>query len=233
MSTPRDAAAETARAYDRWFDAPWGRHAFAVERAALVDAVGPLTGRTLLDVGCGTGRFAAALVDAGAQVTGVDRNAGMLAVAAGRVDAPLLRADAHRLPFADGCFDVVVAVTLLEFADRPQEIVDELVRVARPDGRVAVAVLNPRSPWGLAHRRRLRRPPWSRACLRTRAELAALLAGHGRVRLHAALYAPGAVPGLDRIGPAVETLGGVLPAAGAFQVGVLALAHAQSRPHGR
>jgi len=42
--------------YDRWFEQPWGRHAFKVERDALLDALGPLDGRQILELGCGTGR---------------------------------------------------------------------------------------------------------------------------------------------------------------------------------
>jgi ubiquinone/menaquinone biosynthesis C-methylase UbiE len=174
--------------YDRWFERPWGRHAFSVEQDALLDALGPLNGRELLELGCGTGRFTAAFEHAGAEVTGVDNDPGMLALAATRTDAALLRADAHALPLSDHTFDVAVAVTLLEFADDPRRIVDELVRVTRPGGRIAVATLNPNSPWGIAHRRELRGPPWSGACLYTRQQLRELLSGHGgRLRLHAAL----------------------------------------------
>ena len=207
--------------YDAWFDAPWGRYASRVERQALLGVVGPLTGRQLLDVGCGTGRFAAAFERAGAEVTGVDRDAGMLALAASRVAGPLVEADAHALPFPDAGFDVSVAVTLLEFADRPEQIIDELVRIIRPGGRLVVASLNPASPWGLAHRRELQRPPWFNACLRSRDELHDLLAGRGRVRQHAALYAPGALPALPTYGPVLERIGRLFPAAGAFQIAVI------------
>lgn len=218
MTSTLDAAR-----YDAWFDAPWGSYAFQVERQALLAALGALTGRQLVDVGCGTGRFTAALEQAGARVTGVDRDPGMLAVAASRVHGPLIEADAHALPFPDARFDVAVAVTLLEFADRPERIIDELVRVTRPGGRLVVATLNPSSPWGLAHRRELHQPPWTDACLRTRGELHDLVAGRGTVRQHAALYAPGAVPALRTYGPALERVGRLLPAAGAFQIAVVDL----------
>jgi SAM-dependent methyltransferase len=65
--------------YDRWFERPWGRHAFSVERDALLAALGPLDGEELLDVGCGNGRFTAAFEHAGAQVTGIDNDPAMLA----------------------------------------------------------------------------------------------------------------------------------------------------------
>lgn len=213
----------SALAYDRWFERAWGSYAFEVELRALLDAFGPLTGRRLLDVGCGTGRFTASFEDAGAQVTGVDRDPAMLTIASGRVTSPLVEADAHALPFPDATFDVAVAITLLEFADRPDHVVDELVRVTRPGGRLAVATLNPHSPWGLAHRRRLHQPPWTDACLRTRQQLGELVADRGTVQLHAALYAPGPLPGLHIGGPAIERIGRLAPAAGAFQIAVVDL----------
>ena len=209
--------------YDRWFEQPWGRHAFAVERDALLAALAPLAGRHLLDLGCGTGRFTAAFEHASAEVTGIDNDPGMLALAASRTEATLLLADAHTLPMSDDTFDVAVAVTLLEFADGPHRIVDELVRVTRPGGRIAVATLNPNSPWGLAHRRALRRPPWSGACLYTRRQLRALLAPHGHPQLHAALYAPGMLPGFAPLARVAERAGRFAPAIGAFQIAVLDL----------
>lgn len=179
-----------------------------------------------MDVGCGTGRFTTAFEAAGAHVVGIDRDPGMLALARKRTrSAKLLLGDAHRLPLDDDAFDVAVAATLLEFATRPQQAIDELVRVTRPGGRLVVASLNPASPWGIAHRRQRRRPPWSDACLRTPAQLRELLADRGELALYPALYAPGAIPALARLGPALERLRHLAPARGAFQVAVVDLPH--------
>lgn len=223
MSDDEPSAALDPERYDRWFEQPWGRHAFSIERDALLAALGPLGGRQLLEVGCGTGRFTAAFEQAGAEVTGIDNDPGMLALAARCTDAELLLTDAHTLPMSDDTFNIAVAITLLEFADDPQNIIGELVRVTRPGGRIAVATLNPRSPWGLAHWRELRRPPWSGACLYTRRQLRALLAPHGHPHLHAALYAPGMLPGFAPLARIAERAGRLAPAIGAFQIAVLDL----------
>ena len=211
---------ERARRYDRWFESRWGAYAFGVERAALLAAAGELAGQRVLDVGCGTGRFTAALEARGACVTGVDVDPAALAVARTRVAGALTLADAHTLPFADQAFDVVVSVTATEFLTDPPTALAEALRVTRTDGRVVLAALNPRSPWGLAHRRRLRDDDaWAQACLRTPHDLADLLPGEVRAERQAALYAPGAIPGLERVGPALERLGRRLaPDLGAFQV---------------
>jgi SAM-dependent methyltransferase len=215
---PAGGSAAAAAGYDAWFQAPWGRYAFAVESAAVLGVAGALDGARVLDVGCGTGRFTGALERAGARVVGVDRDPGMLAVAAANLAGPRLVADAQRLPFASGVFDLTVALTLLEFVDEPARVVAELARVTRPGGRLLVAALNRASPWGLAHRRRLRRPPWTAARFLTRSTLRTLGRVHGTVRLQAVLYAPAAVPGLAVVGPLLEGLGRPLPWLGAYQL---------------
>lgn len=70
--------------YDAWFDTPWGRYAHDVELRAVLDAVGSLAGRTVVDVGCGTGRFTVEFERAGARVVGVDRDPGMLRISSSR-----------------------------------------------------------------------------------------------------------------------------------------------------
>ena len=82
-----------------------------VRLRALRACLEPLAGRRVLDLGCGKGRFAARLAEAGAKVVGIDLSAAMLAGAGGLDRA---RASASRLPFADRAFDAVVAVEVFE-----------------------------------------------------------------------------------------------------------------------
>lgn len=215
--TDRADRATRAAAYDRWFDRRWGSYAAGVERDALVRVIGPIGSRRILDAGCGTGRLAAALASAGARVVGLDADEGMLAVARRRVRGPLVAGDVTRLPFRDGAFDLAVAVTVLEFVADPDRAFAELVRVLRPGGRVVVGALNPRSPWGLVHRRR--GSQWAGARLLPPGALAALARRHADdVATVGALYAPGWFPRLGSLGPALERGGRRFPAWGAFTV---------------
>jgi ubiquinone/menaquinone biosynthesis C-methylase UbiE len=100
----------------------------------------------LLDAGCGTGLFSIALARAlpDSELRGVDLSRGMLSVAAREARSHdlsnlcFLRADVTRLPFAAGTFDTVVAAGLLANVNRRPDVLHELGRVLRADGRVVV-----------------------------------------------------------------------------------------------
>ena len=102
-------------------------------------------GDVALDVCCGTGDIAMALADRGARVTGLDFSHEMLEVAKSRNSAirgmasvNYLHADAMKLPFSDGSFDVVtVGYGLRNLADWEVGL-SEMVRVAKPGARVLV-----------------------------------------------------------------------------------------------
>lgn len=116
------------------------------ERPAIMALAGDVTGRRILDAGCGSGPLFAALRDRGAVVTGIDRSAGMLAVARRRLgaDADLRVADlAGPLPFPDDTFDDVVASLVLHYLEDWGPVLAELRRVLTVGGRLIVAVDHP------------------------------------------------------------------------------------------
>jgi demethylmenaquinone methyltransferase/2-methoxy-6-polyprenyl-1,4-benzoquinol methylase len=102
----------------------------------------PGAGKQALDVCCGTGDIARALAATGAEVTGLDFSAEMLAVAHQRdhrgPTVNFCQGDAMNLPFAAGSFDTVtVGYGLRNLADWHRGL-QEMVRVARPGGCIAV-----------------------------------------------------------------------------------------------
>ena len=107
----------------------------------------------VLDVGCGTGRLAARLIDTPGvrSVVGCDFSAGMLAHAAERLRAAsagstrvaLVRGDATRLPFADGSFDAAVSTEAFHWFPDQGAALRELGRVLRPNGRLLLALVSP------------------------------------------------------------------------------------------
>jgi SAM-dependent methyltransferase len=124
-----------------------------VRLGAVRDCLGPLTGRRILDLGCGKGRFAASLTASGAEVVGLDRSAAMLVVAAGSgAGLDCVRGSARRLPFAGAAFDAVIAVEVFEHLAAIDEVLLEVRRVLRPGGVLAIVDKNAGSwnvqrPW--------------------------------------------------------------------------------------
>jgi SAM-dependent methyltransferase len=122
------------------------------ERPAILALAGDVTGRRILDAGCGAGPLFEALQDRGAVVTGFDASPGMLAVARRRLgaDADLQVADlAKPLPFADGAFDDVVASLVLHYLEDWGPPLAELRRVLKPGGRLIASVDHPFAIVGL------------------------------------------------------------------------------------
>ncbi|MER5863926.1 methyltransferase domain-containing protein [Kitasatospora sp. NPDC002040] len=103
-------------------------------------------GQAVLDVGCGPGTITAdlaGLVGPTGRVVAVDTSAEVLAAAAeytagrGVGNVAFEVADAHRLPYADGEFDVVHAHQVLQHVTDPVAVLRELRRVTAPGGVVA------------------------------------------------------------------------------------------------
>lgn len=140
MSDSGQLTSDAAEVYDEFFlpalFEPWA--------PSLVAAAQLEEGKRVLDVACGTGALtiqAAKAVEPDGTAVGLDLNPGMLAVA--RRKAPHIdwrQAPAEKLPFASASFDAVVSqFGLMFFQDRTAAL-EEMWRVLRPGGRLAIAV---------------------------------------------------------------------------------------------
>lgn len=117
------------------------------------DRLGLRPGERVLDMGCGAGRHAFEMYKRGADVVALDQDTDELAtvrewfdamrdggeVPAG-AEATAIEGDALALPFEDGEFDRIVAAEILEHIPADIQAIDELVRVLRPGGTLAVSV---------------------------------------------------------------------------------------------
>ena len=120
---------------DLRFSGPIGGMLAAEQEQVIASYLAPVEGRSILDVGTGTGRAAIALARRGGVVTGVDASAEMLAVARRRADAAratvtLEQGDIHRLRFPDRAFDAVVCLRVLMHTPGWRGSLAELCRVS-------------------------------------------------------------------------------------------------------
>ena len=188
-----------AARYDEWYQTPLGRAVDRFEKEAVFALARPRPGAICLDVGCGTGNYALELAAIGARAAGVDDSSEMLHVAKGKAERaglriPLAQARGEALPFSSGTFDLVIAVTTLEFVRNPEAVVREMMRVLKPGGQLVVGVLTRWSIWALLRRLKgaLTSSIYNSARFLSARQVCALLrsAGCDSVRTRAAVFVP-------------------------------------------
>lgn len=130
--------------YQSWYETPRGRWISQAEYRLMTRISRFKAGRSLLDIGCGTGHFSRLFAMDGLSVTGIDTDPDALAFARDKGGGPrYAKADALALPFKDDSFDYCAAVTSLCFIDKPAAALNEMLRVCRRS--VTLGLLNRRS----------------------------------------------------------------------------------------
>lgn len=135
----------------RWWN-PLGEfrplHEMNPARQAWIDRHAGLSGKKILDVGCGGGILAEGMASAGADVTGIDLSEKALGVAklhlleSGRkVDYRLIAAEELAAEMA-GAFDIVTCMEMLEHVPDPGSIVAACAALVKPGGHVFFSTLN-------------------------------------------------------------------------------------------
>ncbi len=129
----------------------WASGDYPAVAAELIPGFGPelvrasrlRAGDRVLDVAAGSGNVAIPAAEAGAIVTASDLtpelfDSGRRIAAQRGVELEWVEADAEALPFADDSFDVVTSAVGVMFAPHHQAAADELIRVCRPGGTIAL-----------------------------------------------------------------------------------------------
>jgi SAM-dependent methyltransferase len=140
-----DVFEKSAQEYDDWFDR--NRPVYQSELLAI-KAFLPRAGRGL-EIGVGTGRFAAPL---GMEV-GVEPARAMAEIARNR-GIKVCQAYAEELPFGKGLFDFVLMVAVLCFVKDPLRALTEARRVLKPQGRLTIGMIDPDTTLGRSYEKK-------------------------------------------------------------------------------
>jgi len=117
-------------------------------RANWIDERAPVSGKSVVDVGCGGGLLSEALAHRGANVTGIDMGEAPLAVARlhqleSGVDVSYLQSTAESLAAAKPAeFDVVTCLEMLEHVPDPSTVIRACADLCRPGGDLFFSTIN-------------------------------------------------------------------------------------------
>ncbi|MDE2117674.1 MAG: bifunctional 2-polyprenyl-6-hydroxyphenol methylase/3-demethylubiquinol 3-O-methyltransferase UbiG [Betaproteobacteria bacterium] len=117
-------------------------------RLDYINRIAPLSGKTVLDVGCGGGILAESMAALGAQVTGIDLGDKALQVAKLHLLESGLKVSYRNIAVEDlaaeqpGCYDVVTCMELLEHVPDPESTVQSCAQLVKPGGHVFFSTLN-------------------------------------------------------------------------------------------
>jgi SAM-dependent methyltransferase len=120
------------------------------DRPACLSLLGDVTGKHVLDAGCGPGLYAAELAARGARVTGFDLSPRMVGLSRERVSAGDFRVHALGDPIdwlADGAVDLELCALALEHVEDRVAALRELRRVLAPGGALVLSVQHPVGNW--------------------------------------------------------------------------------------
>lgn len=151
MQLPPDGAQYDAFAVDFERHAQVSAYNAYYDRPALLELLGDVAGKRVLDAGCGPGLYAAELVRRGARVTGFDESAEMVRLARARLGVRAeIRTGTLAEPLgwlADESHDLALLALVLHHLDDRVTALRELHRVLRPGGRLVLSTSHPTVDW--------------------------------------------------------------------------------------
>lgn len=137
--------------YDReYHDETPGGYALRIRRQKVLELFDRPGGK-VLDVGCGPGVMAQELLARGCCFWGIDPSANMIGIASGRFEGNdrvrFVQGDAGRLAFAEGSFDAVLCMGVIDSVPDRLAAIREMLRVLTPGGTLVLTFANLTSPY--------------------------------------------------------------------------------------
>lgn len=137
---------EIASNYDEYYQSDFGKKVDKIEKAIIADLIKELPRNEMLELGCGTGHWSDFFSKNGFKVTGIDISEAMLDIAKDKkIDATFKVGDAGQIPFQDESFPCISSITMLEFVDNQDVVINEMYRVLKKSGWLLLGCLNKNS----------------------------------------------------------------------------------------
>jgi ubiquinone/menaquinone biosynthesis C-methylase UbiE len=139
-----------AAEYDHFYKTGQGKAIDNLEKAIMLELIDDIPRGQLLELGCGTGHWTEFFSRQRFQVIAIDESEAMLSIAQNKKikNVTFIKANAAKLPFADNSFFAVASITMLEFVENSEKVLDEIDRVLRPGGHIILGCLNALSELG-------------------------------------------------------------------------------------
>jgi ubiquinone/menaquinone biosynthesis C-methylase UbiE len=182
---------DVASEYDRYYQTNPGITIDKIEKEIISAHLKKFPKGNWLELGCGTGHWTKFFSDCGFQVTAVDNSEAMLEIARSKniENVQFLHADASRLPFPDAFFPGIFSITMIEFVDDLEKVLNEIDRVLKPGGTLVLGCLNALSQLG---KNKNNDPVFQHAHFFTPEELEKMLSRFGSPHISAGVhFSPG------------------------------------------
>jgi ubiquinone/menaquinone biosynthesis C-methylase UbiE len=180
-------SADVASEYDIYYQTETGKLVDKIEKKIVLAHLKNLSKTNWLELGCGTGHWTKFFSKNGLQLTAVDNSEAMLEIARSKnlENVEFMNADATRLPFPDGRFSGIISITMLEFVDDLEKVLNEINRVLKPRGTLILGCLNALSEPG---KNKNNDPVFQHARFFTREKLKKMLVRFGNPQFSAGVH---------------------------------------------
>lgn len=137
---------DIAKNYDEYYITDFGKKVDSIEQKIISSLINDIPRTEMLELGCGTGHWSEFFAKQGFSVLGVDISEAMLKIARSKnINAEFKIVDSENLPFKDESYQVISSITMLEFVEDQDKVIQEVYRVLKKDGWFILGCLNANS----------------------------------------------------------------------------------------